>query len=408
MLPKLPQDVFDILPLVPKIGIAVSGGGDSIALLLAAHGACQQQGCTLYAVTVNHGLRAGADAECRFVRNLCENLAIPHDLLHWDGLAARGNIQAAARDARYRLISGWAQDLGIADVFLGHTADDQAETLLMAIGRGAGVAGLAGMSRSTVKHGVTFLRPWLHVSRSSLRRGLTQIGQDWVDDPSNVDRSFQRVRVRSVLGALADAGVPLSAFGQVADNMALTAAMLDSRIQAVIAEHVIADQGDYLMRGDLWKRLGFEQARRLAVSLITAVNGGDAAPRRGEQREVLRRLRQNENATLAGCRISRGWGMVRFSREPQALVGRTGGTTDLWDGRWKLTGPHDDSLHVAALLDGIADCPDWRRAGLPQASLRASPAIWRRDHLVSAPLARLYQGWTLQNVADLSSYRTGH
>jgi tRNA(Ile)-lysidine synthase len=408
MLPDFPDDVLQFLPLVPKLGVAVSGGGDSVALLLTAQAACAQSETQLFAATVNHGLRDEAAAECDFVRDVCAEKGIPHQTLMWDGKAALGNVQAAARDARYRLLADWAQAHDISHVLLGHTADDQAETILMAIGRGAGAEGLAGMTRSTGKHAITFLRPWLHISRSTLRDGLRELGQKWVDDPSNDDHTYQRIRIRSLLEPLAQAGVPLSAFGQVAENMASSASMLNLKTAALKSEHVIADQGDYLMRQDLWKRLGFEQARRLAVSLIMDVNGGETTPRRAEQKEVLRRLRHGQNATIAGCRLSRGWGMVRFSREPRAVGGRSAATDAIWDGRWRFDGPHAPHLHVAALSDGVKMCPKWRESGLPEASLRASPAIWDGAQLISAPLARLYEGWAVQIVADLPTSASGH
>ena len=131
-------------PPPPALGVAVSGGSESTALLIHLHDWAGPRGVALHAVTIDHGLRPEAAAEAAGVAALCARLAVPHDTLpwRWDG---RGNLPDAARRGRQALISDWAAARGIADVALGHTADDQAETLLMRLGRGSGVDGLAAM-----------------------------------------------------------------------------------------------------------------------------------------------------------------------------------------------------------------------------------------------------------------------
>lgn len=408
MLPPLSPDSLPILNRLPRVGVAVSGGGDSIAVLLAVHLAFRKEGPAVFAASVNHGLRPEAATECAFVKDICHTCGIPHTTLHWDGTTAQGNLQAAAREARYRLLSAWAQDNGLTHVLLGHTADDQAETLLMAIGRGAGPDGLAGMRPVVFLNGINFLRPYLHVTRAALRDGLRELDQAWKDDPSNDDPTYQRVRLRQLLPSLAQAGVSIQAMGQVAENMAAAATMLHDKTRTLQNDHVIADRGDYLIRQDMWQRIGPEQSRRLVMQIIKDIAGPQAAPRRAEQAEVLKRLRRAESATLSGCRLSVGWGMVRFSREYRAVQGVTSTTDHIWDGRWRLDGPHAPTLHIAALGEGLSACPDWRQTGLPAASLRASPAVWQNDRLIAAPIAGVKGGWTAQIVADFASSEASH
>ncbi len=408
MLPELPEETVKLLSKLPKIGVAVSGGGDSVALLLAVHAAFSDSTTRIYAASVNHGLRKEAASECEFVATLCAARNIHHTTLSWQGAGAIGNLQAAARDARYRLLADWAQSQDIQHVLLGHTLDDQAETILMALGRGAGPEGLSGMTLRTVKHGVAFLRPFLGTSRASLREGLRTAGQNWIDDPSNEDPRFQRIRVRQLLRPLEEAGIPLTAFSQVAGNMAQTAEMLDIATHELLTEHVIEDQGDYLLRQDVLAKIGREGARRLVLAIMRTLNSGEATPRRTEQIEALRRLQRGEDATIAGCKLSYGWGMVRFAREYRAVQHRVAKTDEIWDGRWQFGGLHADDLHISALGDAVDDCPNWRQTRLPRASLRSSPAIWRDDTLVSAPLAGFSNAWSLQIVADLPSSGSGH
>ncbi len=152
-----------------RIGIAVSGGGDSTALLLSLARGFAETGVTLHAATVDHGLRPEAAAEARAAAGQAADLGISHDTLRWQGWDGAGNLQDQARRARYALLSDWARGQGIPTVALGHTSDDRAETVLMRLGRAAGVDGLAAMHRERWVDGIRFLRPMLSLTREDLR-----------------------------------------------------------------------------------------------------------------------------------------------------------------------------------------------------------------------------------------------
>ena len=122
-----------------RVGVAVSGGGDSMALLHLMHRTALGANCTLFAVTVDHALRLDSAAEARDVAGFCQTLGVHHTTLRWDHGAVSGNLMDAARQARMRLMSDWAAGMGIAHIALGHTADDQAETFLMGLGRASAV-----------------------------------------------------------------------------------------------------------------------------------------------------------------------------------------------------------------------------------------------------------------------------
>src|SRR5690606_22697748 len=151
----------------------------------------------LHCVTVNHGLRPDAAAEAAMVASASATLAIPHHTLHWTGWDRQGNLQDAARRARSALIRDWAMAHDISLILLGHTADDQAETVLMRLARGSGVDGLAGMS---VHRGGTpaILRPLLGLHRQTLRDWLSAQGVTWADDPSNDDSRYDRIKARQM------------------------------------------------------------------------------------------------------------------------------------------------------------------------------------------------------------------
>lgn len=393
--PTLAPDFVTLLHSGAPVGLAVSGGGDSVALLhLAA-----ATGGQISVASVDHGLRSESPAECEMVADISAGYGFAHQTLRWTGWDRRGNLQDQARQARYALLGAWAQANRIADVALGHTADDQAETMIMALARGAGVDGLAGMAATTSRDGLRYHRPLLHVTRAALRDELAARGHIWCDDPSNDDPSYARIRVRQAAGLLAQLGLTPQALGQVARNMATAAAALDGQTVDLARACLLHQKGDVLVTLPL-RTLSQEQARRLVLAAMGQVNRQLTAPRRDEQLRLLQGLLDGQGATLGGCLMTFEGPVLRLSREPKAVADLKAPTTALWDGRWRLSGPHAADLAVRALGAGIDLCPDWRDSGLPRRSLQATPAVWRDDVLVSAPLAGLAAGWIAQIVAE--------
>jgi tRNA(Ile)-lysidine synthase len=217
----------------PAIVLAVSGGPDSIALmwLAARWRRTLSRGPRLIAVTVDHGLRAEAAREARDVKRLARTLDLPHRTLRWTGAKPETGLPAAARRARYRLLAQAARSSGATHILTAHTRDDQAETLLMRLVRGSGIAGLAAMARVTEREGVWLARPFLDVSKSQLVATLKRAKLDFADDPTNHDTHFTRPRIRAVLPVLA-------AEGGDARNLARLASRLG---RANAAVEVLAD-----------------------------------------------------------------------------------------------------------------------------------------------------------------------
>lgn len=198
-----------------RLGLAVSGGPDSLALLLLAHATLPGK---VEVATVDHGLRPESAREAADVARLCEQLVVPHVTLSVE--VAAGNVQAEARAARYAAMARWVEERGLSALATAHHADDQAETLLMRLNRASGVAGLAGTrARGTVPETpIPLLRPLLDWRRAELAEILRQAGVAAADDPSNGNDRFDRVRVRK---ALADADwLDVAAIAQSAAHIA--------------------------------------------------------------------------------------------------------------------------------------------------------------------------------------------
>jgi tRNA(Ile)-lysidine synthase len=192
----------------PAVVLAVSGGPDSIALmwLAARWRGALARGPRLVAVTVDHGLRPEARAEAREVKRVARSLDLPHRTLRWTGAKPSTGLPAAARAARYRLLAQAARASGASHILTAHTRDDQAETLLMRMLRGSGIAGLAAMARQTEREGVLLARPFLDVSKSQLIATLKRAKIGFADDPANRDTNFTRPRLRTLMPVLAAEG----------------------------------------------------------------------------------------------------------------------------------------------------------------------------------------------------------
>jgi tRNA(Ile)-lysidine synthase len=386
------------------IGVAVSGGSDSLALLYAA---VAWGGPAVEAVTVDHGLRPEAAGEARHVADLCEGLGVPHHVLCWDGWDGKGNLQDHARKNRYSLIADLARDRGLDAVALGHTMDDQAETFLMRLSRRAGVDGLGTMASSFDRYGVRFDRPFLMERRADLRAYLEAQGVKWVDDPSNEDEGFDRVKARKALETL---GIDAVVLFDVSQNMRAASNALGHFAWQFALDHARVVEGDVIFDRARLNRLPPELHRRLLAGALKWVASAEYPPRRDALIDVEAACYLPKNATLHGCRILVSDMTVRVVREHAAVASLRCATDQIWDNRWLLEGPNGPDLEIRALGDAVMSCPDWRDTGMPRASLLASPAVFRGETLVAAPVAGLTEGWTAKtrDLADFGSALIAH
>ena len=377
-----------LLPDGAPFGVAVSGGGDSTALMhLAA-----RRGAPPVA-TVDHGLRDGSAAEAVAVARAAAALGLPHEILPWEWDRS-GNLQAAARDGRRRLLAEWAARRGLAWVLLGHTLDDQAETLVMRLARGSGVEGLSAMEEANPP----FLRPLLRIRRASLREWLAERGVAWIEDPSNDDPRFERVRARRAIDAL----------GLDPRRLSDTAARMARAREALERRAVETARG--LLRPCLPGDVALDRAGLVATDEDTRLRilGGAlrhvaGAPHRPREADLLRLAADPGPRTLHGC-VVRPWGdRLLIHREPAAVAALRCALGEPWDGAWTLAAP---SGEVGALgEDGAARTAGRDEAGpgasdpgagrYPRQALAAKPALWEGGRLVGfAPL-----GWGVPHEA---------
>jgi tRNA(Ile)-lysidine synthase len=289
----------DLDPLVARdtrLGIAVSGGPDSLALLLLA--AAARPGM-VEAATVDHGLRRESRNEARFVASVCARLGVTHHLLHAK-VAAGASLQAQARTARYRVLGAWAIECDLGAVASAHHADDQAETLLMRLARGAGLSGLAATRRRRVlEPGVMLVRPVLEWRRAELGAIVAAAGLTPVDDPSNRDPRHDRTRFRGLL-AEADWADP--------DRLASSARWLADADEAIewamagiVADRLTVDGGAVTVDPAALPR---ELQRRLLLAAFDRLEA--PRPRGPDLDRALAGLASGKIATLSGLKLIGG------------------------------------------------------------------------------------------------------
>ena len=277
----------------PCIGVAVSGGSDSLALSMLAIRA----GWTIMGLTVEHGLRPESAAEAQQVSAWYLGKGLVHRILPWREKPPQKGIPAAARRARYRLLSRACREAGITHCLVGHSEDDQAETVALQHLRGAGSFGLCGMSAQRNVDGVVFLRPLLKISRAALRTLLSEAGESWLDDPGNANALNPRIAIRQRL-----AQNPR----ERAYWLALAAENLPQRLALERVQQSWAKQVTWHAEGYasflLAEFASLEPAARcLALGrLVQCFSGEDYPPRFSSVARVLTGLDKGQICSLAG------------------------------------------------------------------------------------------------------------
>ncbi len=288
------------------MGLAVSGGPDSLALLLLASAALAGR---VEAATVDHGLRAENAAEAAEVARLCAALGVPHAVLKVE--VSPGNIQAQARAARYAALAGWLEERGLAALATAHHADDQAETLLLRLGRGSGVAGLAGVrARGTVPGAaIPLLRPLLGWRRAELAGVVAAAGVTAASDPSNTDDRFDRARLRKALAG-AD-WLDMAALAASAGHLADADAALDWAARREWAEAVAAEGLGLTYRPRAPRAIALRVLARIVLELDGEEARGSAVAR------LFAALLAGQTASIGNlvARAGRdGWSFTRAPR----------------------------------------------------------------------------------------------
>jgi tRNA(Ile)-lysidine synthase len=291
--------------------VAVSGGSDSIALMQLLNAWARAAKLAPPAVLiVDHGLREGSTADARAVVRAARALRLKARILAWQGTKPAGNIEAAAREARYRLMGDWCRANGVRTLYLGHTSDDQAETFLLRLARGTGLDGLSGMAAIAPWPipdfaGLSVARPLLTFERAALRTWLTDSGTAWRDDPTNADPRFARNRIRAVWPVLEEAGLTKARIVDATAHLARARTALETATKELLANSTVPNADRVVIDVTALRLAPREVGLRALAAMLTNVTNAPYRPRFERLESLFDALISDgfKARTLHGCRI---------------------------------------------------------------------------------------------------------
>ena len=313
--------------------VAVSGGGDSVALMLLLAAYANHAKLTPPVVlTVDHGLRSDSAKDVKAVLKMAGDAGLKAHALAWKGAAPKSDIEAEARAARYRLMGEWLIAHEIAALYVAHTMEDQAETFLLRLARGSGLDGLSAM-RVIAPYpmqgfgGLMLVRPLLDMARAPLRDFLRGKKQSWLEDPMNDDPRFARSRLRAAWPQLEALGLTAQRVSDAAEHLGRAREALDDMTAALLLRAARFDDGGALVDSVRLKMAPREVGLRALAAILSRVSGEAYRPRFGKLERLFDSVRDGSlggGATLHGCIVAPasrlvsafGSGTLTVVREP--------------------------------------------------------------------------------------------
>ena len=397
-----------------RILLAVSGGRDSLALLLLAarwlrtRRAERVDRPELVATTINHGLRQEAIAEAEFVAEHCASLSVPHVIHHATVTPPGSGLQEWARDTRYSALHAIALETNCTAIATGHQAEDQAETLLMRLARGSGLNGLAAMETTRALGDLRLLRPLLATPRARLSATLRANEMNWIDDPSNLDSRFERTAFQTHATSLEALGLTAAALGKSSRRLrgaveTMEWATKQALDQMPSCRNALATAVYGVLPRAVYDAFPFELRVRILRYIMDRVRGETKQVHidRLDRVETLVRdlelttTQDQPTLTIGGCLITAKNDMLYVCREP----GRNGfpvlqlhaNIAAHWDNRFIVSAPveFNDRIQVRALSDSPAGATrhidQHSLQALPKAARDAIPAFWDGATLLAVP-----------------------
>lgn len=399
----------------PTLAVAVSGGSDSLALAMLAHHWVQAQGGSIIALTIDHLLRPESSEEAATVQYWLQQMGITHHILRWEEAKPAANIQAEAREARYRLLIDWCKTHGILHLLLAHHQDDQAETFMLRLERGSGVDGLSAMPLISSHRGIRLLRPLLNTPKAALQAILTAQHHPWVEDPSNQNPHYARSHIRNFLhnpfdGKFSNAELLSNRLAATASHLGRARASLERSVaRAMVETLTLYPEGYCQLDRECFRKLDEEAGLRLLAAILTTLGGNRYPPRF----EALKRLYTSLHdaaaftaRTLWGCYIIARKGGITFCREPSQVAGPvmlSPGKPALWDNRFLL------SCTVPGLRGEALGKAHWQMLkqqgmtiSLPEKIIITLPALKSLESVIAVPHINFYSSAAMNASACFS------
>ena len=405
------QDFFDEISNLPidlnnkKILVGVSGGADSLCLALLL----KDLKFNIIAAIVNHNLRSESLAEANKVGEILANHQIDHVILNWEHDAKpTTKIQELARNARFKLFNEYASQNGIKYLFLGHNQDDQAETFIFRLCKGSGLDGLTAIKSVTQLDDLTIVRPLLGYSRSSIEATLLERKQTWINDPSNQNTKFARVRIRNIVKALETEGLTPEVIAQTIYKLDLAKDCLNSQALKFINDHCKFDDFGFITISSLdLNSLHLELRYRVAQKLLKIIGGKYYQPKRKQLVYLINMLNPDKNSkafTFCGCYICFKKDKIYFIREANSVTCNPIVADNMWDNRFNIRFLSTKKNLKIKPLGNVGYCmvpKELRRISMPYKAHWSLPAIWDNDFLIAVPHLEYYSRSDIMTAKEI-------
>ncbi len=408
--PRPPQDaelrkLFRDLTGFKRIALAVSGGADSLALMVMIRRWVDDLAPPrpqITVLTVDHRLRQEAASEAEWVAARANELDFAHETLVWSAEKPATGIQAAARAARYRLMSRYCRQHDFPVIVTAHTQNDQAETIVMRLARGSGVDGLSAIPPRSECGGVQLLRPLLPLARSQLEALLRSQGRQWLEDPANQSELYERVRIRKALHTLEPLGISRVSLALTARRLRRARAALDIAVAEFLENRLTVYDAAYAqLPVSAFLDAPEELALRALARMTLAFGGKESPPQLARLEDAYVRLGQRPaRLTIGGCLfslrrddfvITREFGRLDRSETPLQP-----GEAAEWDRRFAVRVPSGYGKTLILQPLGPGGLAAIKRSGgelggMPRAAALALPSLWSGGQPVYAPFAEFRQ-----------------
>ena len=383
-----------------SIGLAVSGGSDSMALFYLSLFWAQKTGNEMKVASVDHGLREGSEAEIEFVKDRVGKNLVSHFSLkpEIDISNLKGNTQDNARRVRYKLLTEWAEKEEIDCVLLGHTLDDQEENLILRFFRGSGVDGLASIEKKKIHNNILWFRPLLSYRKDFLQTFLKKIGKDWVEDPSNVDDKYERVKIRNLLHNLKEDGLIKKRFVQTADHMKRASKVLVAvAINEAKSMIEITDLGETKIETSQYIKALEDTRLRILSGVISWYSGNFYKPRFIQLDNLQKLLIEKSNirgVSLGGIIIKQSGDFISINRELSLIKNKEdiNCKSILWDNRWSINFGETFNQNIKIVPLGSLNYKKkelFDLESLSKNTLDTLPAIVANNKLLFTPFSKM-------------------
>lgn len=302
------KNLESILKAKPKkIAVAVSGGSDSLALTLLSSFWAKENNVEAVAITVDHNLRKNSAKEALLVNKWLQKYKINHTILTYNGEIPTSNIEAVARQYRYQMLFDYCKKNKIKYLFVAHNADEQRETFFLNLSRGSGVYGLCGMQKIQQRNEITIVRPMLCFTKDEIKAYLKSLKQKWVEDPSNKDNKYKRVRIRKLKKLIDTLELSNERISNTLENMKRARDAIDFFVNDLIEKSIIESKNEsLLLKAELFQTYPEEVVIRAIAKIFQNLSGKDYPPRFENLENIYTKIKDKSltGSTLYNLKIS--------------------------------------------------------------------------------------------------------